>query len=222
MIMWMKIAACSSLGLMVSGCAWLRASDVDVDSKRQGQEVHVTEGATLALLPVDVLRDDFLMRQRVSVQWADRKESFDAVLQKRGKTLLLMGLGPMNTVGFSLTLDDRGVSFENRSGREMPFQPERILADVQRVFYPWMKESSLCVKCVRHEIRSGLEVRERIGARFLEERSFRVVGRPDLGEVVIRYEGWTRGSLAPSRAILRNGWFDYELIIDTMSVERFD
>ena len=161
-------------------------------------------------------------QQRITVQWADREERFDAVLQKRGQTLLLVGLGPMNTVGFSLSLDDRGVTFDNRSGREMPFRPERILADVQRIFYPWIEEGSPCLECERREIRAGLEVRERIGARFLEERSFRVVDRPDRGEIVVRYEGWTNGSLAPSRAILRNGWFGYQLIIDTTSAERID
>jgi hypothetical protein len=227
----MRISICLSLGLslgsLASGCAWVQASDIDVESKGPGRDSHlagdvVTGDVTLALLPAGVLRDDLLMQQRITVQWADREERFDAVLQKSGQTLLLVGLGPMNTVGFSLSLDDRGVTFDNRSGREMPFRPERILADVQRIFYPWIEEGPPCLECERREIRAGLEVRERIGARFLEERSFRVVDRPDRGEIVVRYEGWTNGSLAPSRAILRNGWFGYQLIIDTTSAERID
>ena len=217
-----RIFACLSLGWLLSGCAWVQASDTDVESKGRGREFPWMEDVAEALLAVDVLPDDLLMQQHVTVRWADREESFAAVLQKQGNTLLLMGLGPMNTVGFNLTLDDRGVSFENRTGREMPFEPERILADVQRVFYPWIEGDPLCVDCERREIRAGLEIRERIGARFLEERSFRLVGRPERGEIVVRYEGWTNDFLAPSRAILRNGWFGYLLIIDTTSAERIE
>ena len=128
----------------------------------------------------------------------------------------------MNAVGFSLTLDDSGMTFENRSGRDMSFRPEHILADVQRVFYPWIGKDPDCVACERREVRSGVEIRERIGPLYLEERSFRDVARPERGIIVIRYEGWTKNSLAPSRATLQNGWVGYELIVETTSAERLD
>jgi len=217
-----KMGACLTLGLWVSGCVWMQANETGIESQRQGRDAHVMEGAVEALLPVGALPNDLLMRQHITVQWADGAESFDSVLQKQGQTLLVLGLGPMNTVGFTLTLDEGGITFDNRSGREMPFQATRILADVQRVFYPWIENDSRCVACERREVRAGLEVRERIGPRYLEERSFRVVARPDRGEIVVRYEGWTEGSLVPSRAVLLNGWFGYELIIETTSVESID
>ena len=200
-----KIAFFVCLAIALSGCATKQTDD------KVGN-----------LLPVGALREDLVMKQSVSLRWQDREESFEAVLQKRGNELLLVGLGPMNTVGFSLTLDDRGVTFENRTGRELPFLPERILADVQRVFYPWIEEDSICSNCRREAMRAGLEIRERIGDDFLEERRFSVSGRPERGELVVRYEGWIDGFSVPRRAILSNGWFGYELTIDTTSVERIE
>ena len=200
-----KIAFFVCLAIALSGCATKQTDD------KVGN-----------LLPVGALREDLVMKQTVSVRWQDREESFEAVLQKHGSELLLVGLGPMNTVGFSLTLDDRGVTFENRTGQELPFLPERILADVQRVFYPWIEENPICSNCRREGMRAGLEIRERIGDGFLEERRFSVSGRPERGELVVRYEGWIDGFSVPRRAILSNGWFGYELSIDTTSVERIE
>jgi hypothetical protein len=203
--------------IALSGCATKQT-----DEKAPTSTTSMTDAKVGNLLPVGALRDDLVMKQSVSVRWQDREENFEAVLQKRGSELLLLGLGPMNTVGFSLKLDDRGVTFENRTGRELPFLPERILADVQHVFYPWIEEDPICSHCEREAKRAGLEIRERMGDGFLEERRFSVAGRPERGELVVRYEGWIDGFSVPRRAILSNGWFGYELIIDTASVERID
>jgi hypothetical protein len=212
-----RIALCMCFAIALSGCATKQT-----DEKAPTSTTSMTDAKVGNLLPVGALRDDLVMKQSVSVRWQDREENFEAVLQKRGSELLLLGLGPMNTVGFSLTLDDRGVTFENRTGRELPFLPERILADVQRVFYPWIEEYPICSNCEREAKRAGLEIRERMGDGFLEERRFSVAGRPERGELVVRYEGWIDGFSVPRRAILSNGWFGYELIIDTASVERID
>jgi len=63
----------------------------------------------LELLPVSALRDDLVLRQRVTIRWLDGEESFEAVLQKRESELLLLGLGPMNVVGFSLRVDEDAI-----------------------------------------------------------------------------------------------------------------
>ena len=174
-----------------------------------------------SLLPVSDLQPDLLMRQRVTIAWKDREESFEAVLQKRGDVLLLLGLGPMNAVGFSLTLDDRGVEFENRTGRAMPFDPERILADVQRVFYPWLGDASSCLECERRGIREGLEVVERIGPSGLVERRFTPADPPQSRSIVITYQPtWLEDGLVPTLAVLRNDSAGYELTVETDSVER--
>jgi hypothetical protein len=176
-----------------------------------------------SLLPVSDLGPDLLMRQRVTIAWRDREERFEAVLQKRGDVLLLLGLGPMNAVGFVLTLDDRGVEFENRTDRAVPFDPERILADVQRVFYPWLGDASTCLECERRTIREGIEVVERIGASGLVERRFTPIDPPQSPSIVVVYQQpWLEDGLIPALAVLRNDSAGYELTVVTDSVERID
>ncbi len=225
------------LALAISGCASKPDRDDGAYSLPASGLAHRTDHPAELILPAAALADDLLLQQRITIRWEDGEESFDSVLQKRGSTLVLMGLGPMNRVGFVLSLDDGGVQFENRSGREMQFRPERILADVQRVFYPWLAQDSACFACERREIRGGLEIRERIGAEFLEERRFALVAQPDRGEIVIRYSGWRdwhhssdraesevdakgEATLVAQRVVMTNAWFDYELTVETMAAER--
>jgi hypothetical protein len=221
-----RLMVALSAALLLSSCVGIShdTSEREVDAKSRASKLgsQTNDDAALDLLPVGALVGDVLMQQRVTVHFGDRNEGFDAVFQKRGPTLLLLGLGPMNTVGFRLTYDDHEVLFENRTGREMPFRPERILSDVQRVFYPWIRQSPLCFECKRSEILGELEVRERIGTRFLEERSFRLVDEPERGRVVIRYGDWTGDPAFPRQVTLDNGWFGYALTIETTSAESLD
>lgn len=219
----MKVVSKLCLVLLLSGCAGqfsgtrgLRESSV---TRRDSNENHLeAEG----LLPAAALEGDLLMRQHVTIVWGDHTESFDAVLQKRGGELVLLGLGVMNAVGFSLTLNEGIVRFENRTGREMLFEPERIMTDVQRVFYPWIEEAWTCTVCERRGFRAGVEISERIGTTNLEERRFRSIARPERGEIVVRYSEWLEDPPVPKHAVLRDGRFDYELIVETISVERLD
>jgi len=218
-----------SLGVGALGCPAKR-----MDGQQPGaRSASLGESATDArsaqsLLPAEALGEDLVLQQRVTMQWNGREESFGAVLQKRGSELMLLGLGPMNSVGFRLALADGKVSFENRTGRDLPFVPERILLDVQRVFYPWIDEaqSPRCSRCDRHGSRDGFEIVERIGASALEERRFVVrdgpLGAERRTEIVVRYEGWIEDPRVPARAILSNGRFGYELLVETTSATRLD
>ena len=220
--MLIRLFVCVFLGWIAIGCAALRGGD-EIRPTTSGPDTDAGEEAVMAmLLPVDALVGDRSMQQRVTVRWNGREESFDSVFQKRQGELLLVGLGPMNTVGFTLKLDQVGLKFENRSGRAIPFRPEHILADVQRVFYPWLEATPACQACERRGMKNGLEVYERIGDVTLEERRFRDPIRPSRGEVVIRYEDWMTDPPVPKRAVLDNGWFGYELTIETWSVDRLE
>jgi hypothetical protein len=209
-----RAAVCAGIFVLMNlGCA----------AERPGEDARpLPVRASEDLLPVSVLQGDLILKQRVTIRWQGRAESFDAVLQKRGDELLLLGLGPMNSVGFTLSLDDRGVRFENRSGREIPFEPERILADVQRVFYPWISATPSCMNCEQHGARAGLDVSEKIGPEMLEERRFTDSSGERTGEIVVRYTDWMDGGTIPGRAVLSNGWHGYELTVVTRSVERLE
>jgi hypothetical protein len=171
--------------------------------------------APLVLLPVDALEADLSLRQHVTARYGEREDGFDAVLQKRQGELMLVGLGPMSTVAFTLALTADGLDFDNRTGREVPFQPEYIVADVQRVFYPWLPPSE-CDTCAREGEAMGFDIAERFEGGRLIERRFRLRDAPERGEVVVSYEGWGESAIAPARVVLKNGFYGYELVIDTL------
>ena len=115
------------------------------------------------------LHPDFMVRQTVAVHAvADGKSihrQFDAVLQKQGDTLLMIGLGPANVKGFTLQQkDDRSIDptphsllgsavtlgnpwrgthpgragvieFKQFMGPALPFSPRNMLVDVHRVYF---------------------------------------------------------------------------------------
>src|ERR1700712_2240085 len=90
------------------------------------------------LLAPSALSYDFQWRQRVSARWPSGTQSFDAVLQKRAGELTLVGLSPLGLPGFVFRLNEaRELAVENRSGQKLPFEPAYVVADVQRVFFPW-------------------------------------------------------------------------------------
>lgn len=194
-----------------------RASDPD-------EHVVLVEAVALALRPVDDWPRRQMLRQRVRIEWSQGEEGFDAVLQKRPGELALIGLGPMNLVGFRLALvakqgvggpTDR-IDFENRSGRELPFSPAHMLADVQRVFYPWIEAEAGCGDCERSGRRGGLEVWEREESGVLAERRFGLVGFPEEGLVRIRYADWRGDPAVPRSVEVDNAWFGYRLRIETL------
>ena len=222
----------SGLGLVIlaflSGCVGMAVSRDVGNSEGIGADSSSIPFGTVDLLPVSALREDVLLRQRVTISWRDREENLEAVMQKRGAELLVVGLGPMNAVGFTIKLDDHGVSFENRVGRELPFEAERILADIQRVFYPWIASDTECRDCVRQGRRGRITITERVGSEFLEERLFEFdegidqsdgPGRSTRGVVSISYQDWIGGTSIPGRAILQNEALGYRLTIETTSVE---
>jgi hypothetical protein len=235
-------AGCRSPGSRGGG----DGSGESVPAERDAEATRSIEAVALALRPVDAWSGSFMLRQRVRVAWPSGDESFDAVLQRRPGELALIGLGPMNLVGFRLALiagaptsageGAARIEFENRSGRALPFSAAHMLADVQRVFYPWLAEpwpseasasgpdpdrvEPAGVDCPEGCERSGRQgavaVWERRVAGRLAERRFAIVGRLDAGEVRIRYADWQGEPAMPRRVELENGWFGYRLTIETL------
>lgn len=178
--------------LLGTGCRQ-PPSRIAAEAERQAKTRNGAELTLPFLLPAEALAETFVLRQTVTVRWVGedgeaQEASFDAAVQRQGSSLLLLGLGPMGGVGFTLSLEQGKVSFENRTGQDLPFAPERMLADVQRVYYPWLDDgalwrersesvrgdqslwrvgpsppgegSALCGDCVRRGLRGGFDIKE--------------------------------------------------------------
>lgn len=158
---------------------------------------------------------DFQWRQQVTAHWPSGTRAFDAILSKDGDTLLLVGLGPMDTPGFVFRVDGAGkLTVENHTGQPIPFDPRFVLLDVQRAFYPWFPAP--LADGTRTTNADGETITETWQADHLLERTFaRIDGKPP-GKVVVSYEGWQSGNRAPSRVVLRSGWHGYTLEIETV------
>ena len=172
------------------------------------------------MLAHTAVAQQFLWRQRVTASWDGRSESFDAVLQMDGEELMLMGLGPLGRPGFIATLRASGLTFDNRSGRSLPFAPEHIMADVQKVFYPWLPPIPAGFTGTRVGEYETLAISETYADGWLLARSFRRSDALDRGELRIHYEGWQPGLPAPQRATLDNAWYGYRLTIVTVEQQR--
>src|ERR1700722_8658280 len=79
--------------------------------------------------------EDFFDRQRIVASYEGHAFGFDAVLQKRGNELTLLGLTPFGSRAFVVTQKGADVSFQNYVGTALPFPPRYMLIDVHRVFF---------------------------------------------------------------------------------------
>jgi len=172
-----------------------------------------TKPPSAVLLPVDTLKRNFALRQRISIRWGKKEEHFEAVLEKQGAKLTLLALGPMGTVGFAITHTTRSVSVENRTGRRLPFSPHFIIADIQRVFYPWLGANPDCARCERSQQLSTTFVKERFENNHLIERHF--MSSEPTHRTAITYHDWNNATLAPKRVILNNP--GYQLTVETLN-----
>ena len=163
------------------------------------------------LRPPSAMPADFQWRQRVTVSYGDRSpRSFDAVLQKQGDRLSLVGLTPLNTVTFVVQQNGLEVTFDNRTDEALPFDGRHILQDVQRVYFPWLDGPT--TSGIRVGEKLGEQVTERLDGQQVVERTFERAGRPP---VRVIFEGLRGPERPPSRAVLENRRYDYRLIIET-------
>ncbi|MFT7465545.1 MAG: hypothetical protein ACI9EF_003914 [Pseudohongiellaceae bacterium] len=215
------------VALSLAGCASPRA-----------EQPQPFQGEYPGLLrPAEVLGQDVVLRQRVTAAWNDGEgqsgsRGFEAVVQKQGSLLTMVGLSPFGSVGFAILLENGQVELRHESGEELPFPPRFVLLDFQRVFYPWVAEAGEALPDGEHRaVVGGEEVHEEwLGGRLIERRFRRLDDQPP-GELLVHYTwessapgaagasasapGSALGS-APSRAVLDNTWFRYKLTVDTL------
>jgi Protein of unknown function (DUF3261) len=180
------------------------------------------------LLPVELLKPDFSVRQKVAIRYKDKQGGFEAVLQKRGDQLLVVGLGPLGVRTFVLEQRREAISFKQNFGPPLPFPPRNILLDIQRAFFvqrspfPADVQATSTATTLLDGVQDGERIDETWQQGSLKERSYR---RPDThkGAVRVRYQGpCNRKRCQPEKIVLTNEWYGYELTIENEDYEFFD
>ncbi len=162
---------------------------------------------------------DFLRRQKLVARFGESTQAFEAVLQKQGDQLRLIGLTPFGTKAFLLEQDGLEVKFTSYVARELPFPPRYILQDVERVYFGGLSEAPLPDGDHQGE-RDGERVLETWrGGRLLERRFERLAADPP-GVLAIRYLGGMVPGTSPRLIEIDNGWLGSQLTIETVSEQK--
>lgn len=171
------------------------------------------------------LPHDFMVRQHLAIHAQhDGKPvdgELDAVLQKQGDTLLIIGFGPMNVKLFTLTHRGDRIEFVQFYGPALPFSPRDVVVDVHRVFFKRLPPPAepAYAGVVRGEL-DGETVEETWRDGQLGARVFTRPGSALRGAVRVELgPGCTMARCEPAWATLRNEWFDYTLTITSEAYE---
>lgn len=160
---------------------------------------------------------DFAIDHRITAIHAEGSDSFRALIEKRGDTLVMVGLGPHGARAFTLAQAGDEVRFESQLPRELPFPPRFMLVDVHRT---WLLGLDRPLPDGTHRITvetpAGPEsLIDTWADGRLVSRSFT---RPEVASAIrITYEGGLSpdpSAPPPTRVELDNGWFGYRLVMD--------
>ncbi len=173
-------------------------------------------------------RVNFMVQQSIDVRAVhDGRTSLghlDAVVQKQDDTLVIVGLGPMNTRAFTLAQRGARVEFEQFLGPDLPFSPRNILVDVHRVFFKALpRPGGAAGTGVVRGLLDGETVEERWADGELRGRSFARPGTALRGAVRVEYGAGCRPERCePASVTVENEWFGYTLAITNHGYEAID
>ena len=176
--------------------------------------------------PVDPgsVEGDWAFDHEVTITHSEGSHTFRAALEKNGRGLTLVALSPQGIRAFALTQTGRHVTFTPFVDLSMPFPPEYIMHDVNRLWL-WSSEPPNGGSGERSFDRDEERVTELwSGGRVRERRFSRIDGTPR-GAIVATYpDGLAPNApgLAPppDSARLENGWFGYRVDTRALSWER--
>ena len=177
------------------------------------------------------LTQNFMVSQSLNIHtMRDGKPvdaELDAVLQKDGDTLLIIGFGPMHVKAFTLTQRGDQIEFVQFMGPQLPFSPRNIIVDVHRVYfkrlpppsdpkYSGVQRGTLDDEQVEETWQDG-QLRGSIFTRPTATAS----GGALKGAIrVERGPGCAPSHCEPESATLANEWFGYTLSISNEDYER--
>lgn len=159
---------------------------------------------------------DFLARQRLDGKIRDRTIHGEAVLQKQGEALTLIGMTPFGTKAF--VAKQQGGQVEHQvfaPEGKLPFPPRFMLLDINRVLFLGLPGAPLADGTHVGQVGDETVTETWQGGALLERRFQRRDGKP-AGTIVVTYEGGMRDGKLPERLRLDNQWFGYQIVIDTI------
>lgn len=171
------------------------------------------------------LHPDFLVRQNLAIHTRRNGKpidgGFDAILQKQGDTLLIVGFGPMNVKAFTLTQRGDRIEFVQFMGPDLPFSPRNVMVDVHRVFFKHLPPPAAGYSGVVRGALDGEQVEQTWRDGELRAIVFTRPGSALRGAVRVELgPGCTPAACEPASATLHNEWFGYTLAITNEGYER--
>lgn len=159
---------------------------------------------------------DFMWQQRVSATHGESKGAFDAVIQKKAGELLVLGLTPMNTRGFSLTQRGTEIEYKQFVPFELPFSPASVLYDIHRAFF-YNLLSPFPNSGTRHSTFEGERLTDEFSEGRLKSRLFENVSGSE-EDLAIEYApvGYSQG-MPPEITTIDNRAYGYRLRVETTS-----
>ena len=218
------VGGLGGLGILGAGCG--AAERIAVLSTRDPADY------PCVLHDPHTLGRDFTVRQNLMIHTEHDGKPVDGqlegIVQKRGDTLLIMGLGPMNVKTFTIEQRGERIEFHQFVGPELPFSPRNILVDVHRVFFkrlpPPAPEELHRVDgadAVQRGELDGETVVETWRDGSLHDAVFTRPGSALRGAIRVEFgPGCTTGACQPESAMLRNEWFGYTLAINNDGYEQ--
>jgi hypothetical protein len=207
---WMLLALLTAAvggGLVAAACG----------GAQHGQLLQPTRETGPLLRPAQIPAD-FVWRQRIDVRFKERRESFSAVIEKRGDHLILLALTPFGSRAFALEQRGSRTTFTPYIDIQLPFSPLYILVDVQRAFFRGLPGAALSDGW--HEgVADGERIRERWAAGRLFEREYRSLDQSG-NQVSIEYRGGMLGFQPAPTIQLTSRRFGYALTITTLLAQR--
>jgi hypothetical protein len=169
------------------------------------------------LRPPSEVAVSFMLRQHLRARYDGKESSFDAVLQKRGDELVLLGLAPYGGRAFVLTQRGEHYEAEKFVPVRLPFPPRHILNDIHRVFLRGTALGQRLPDGTHSFEEHGERVVERWEGGRLRVRTFERLDGTPAGTIDVDFQSEVPpGGIAPTEIVLRNGWFGYELHIATV------
>jgi hypothetical protein len=164
---------------------------------------------------------EWAIEQEVSIAHAEGESSFRAVLQKRGDTLTMLGLGPAGGRAFALTQTGLVFDWETFVPIELPFPPEYMLYDVHRTWLQPIQppvDGATELVFERHDERVTETWR---GAKLFRRVFERLDGDPG-GSLVVEYQGGLAANAPaeggpPDLVTFDNGWHGYRASVRTLN-----